>query len=91
MKTPVHNVEGLPVSRLPFSSGIIAEGRFLFVSGQGPYDPAVGSFVRGSVAEQTTLTLECIRRIIEAAGAGMSDVVSCGCSFSRSRKGPSPR
>lgn len=77
MKQCINNVPGLPKSNLPFSSGVIAEGKFLFVAGQGPYDPEVGSFVRGSIAEQTRLTLECIKRIVEAAGASMADVVSC--------------
>ncbi len=33
--------------------------------------------MRGSVAEQTTLTLECLKRVILAAGAKVKDVVSC--------------
>jgi 2-iminobutanoate/2-iminopropanoate deaminase len=59
-----------------YSPGIIAEGRFLYVSGQGPmidgkYDPA-------SVADETRLTLENIGRIVEQAGAGFADIVRCG-------------
>jgi len=77
MKQAVTDIPGLPKFPLPFSSGIIAEGRFLFVSGQGPFDPAAGQFMRGTIAEQTTLTLECIRRIIEGGGGRMEDVVSC--------------
>ncbi|MEI6337011.1 MAG: RidA family protein [Verrucomicrobiota bacterium] len=62
---------------LPFSTGIIAEGRFLFVSGQGPWDPERKTFVRGSIGEQTRLTLECIQRVVEAAGTTMENAVSC--------------
>lgn len=76
MKYAVANIPGMPEFNLPLSSGIIAEGRFLFVAGQGPFDPQVGRFVRGTIAEQTTLTLECIRRIIETAGGSMDDIVS---------------
>jgi 2-iminobutanoate/2-iminopropanoate deaminase len=59
-----------------YSPGIIAEGRFLYVSGQGPlvdgaYDPA-------SVEDETRLTLENVGRILTAAGAGFADVVRCG-------------
>ena len=59
-----------------YSPGIIAEGRFLYVSGQGPlvdgaYDPA-------SVEDETRLTLENVGRILSAAGAGFADVVRCG-------------
>lgn len=67
----------LPPSNLPISSGIVAEGKFLFVSGQGPLDPTTGGWSRGSIGEQTRLTLECIRKIVEDAGATMKDVVSC--------------
>lgn len=67
----------LPPKNLPISPGIVAEGKFLFVSGQGPYDPATGGWFRGSIGEQTRLTLECIRKIVEDAGATMSDLVSC--------------
>ncbi len=77
MKKCITQIPGLPAPKLPFSSGVIAEGKFLFVAGQGPYDPEVGTFVRGSVGEQTRLTLECIKRIVETAGATMDDVVSC--------------
>ena len=66
-----------PPSNLPISSGVVAEGKFLFVSGQGPYDPVTGSWVRASIGEQTRLTLECIKKIVEDAGATMNDVVSC--------------
>ena len=65
------------VNKLPFSSGIIAEGKFLFISGQGPWDPQKGGFVRGSIGEQTRLTMECIRRLVTLAGATMDDIVSC--------------
>lgn len=77
MNTYLHNLEGLPVSSNPYSTGVIAEGKFLFISGQGPFDPVEKKFIRGSIGEQTTLTLECLRRVIEAAGARVEDVVSC--------------
>ncbi|MFV0336765.1 MAG: RidA family protein [Chthoniobacterales bacterium] len=61
----------------PYSLGIAAEGRYLFISGQGPFDPEQGKFVCGSVAEQTELTLANVDRIIKAAGASRENVVSC--------------
>ncbi len=66
-----------PPANLPIASGVVAEGKFLFVSGQGPLDPVTGGWYRGSVREQTRLTLECIRKIVEGAGATLDDVVSC--------------
>lgn len=77
MNQYIHNVSGLPKTSSPYSSGVIAEGKFLFISGQGPYDPELGKFVKGSIAEQTTLTLECLKQVILAAGARVEDVVSC--------------
>jgi 2-iminobutanoate/2-iminopropanoate deaminase len=73
----LNNIAGLPVSSSPYSSGIIAEGKFLFISGQLPFDPELGRIVRGSIAGQTTLTLECVQRVVKEAGATMDDVISC--------------
>ncbi len=66
------------VSRLgPYSPAVIAEGRFVFVSGQGPlrdgsYDPG------GGVAGETRLALANMFTILTAAGCGPADVVRCG-------------
>jgi 2-iminobutanoate/2-iminopropanoate deaminase len=65
------------VPRGPFSQAVEAEGRFLFISGQGPFDPASGDFVRGDIARQTRLTLDCIDRVLQKAGARRDQIVSC--------------
>lgn len=57
-----------------YSQGIRA-GDFLFVSGQGPNDPATGEVVGDTVEAQTEQTLRNVRAIVEAAGGTMSDVV----------------
>ena len=57
-----------------YSQGLRA-GDFLFVSGQGPLDPATGQIVGDTVEEQTTRVLENIKAILEAGGASMADVV----------------
>jgi 2-iminobutanoate/2-iminopropanoate deaminase len=59
-----------------YSPGIIAEGRFLYVSGQGPLID--GAYEPASVEDETRLTLENIGRILAGAGAGFGDVVRCG-------------
>lgn len=78
---PIHSfineVEGLPVPRGSFSQAVDAEGRFLFVSGQGPFDPEANQFVRGSIGAQTRLTLECIDRILLKAGTKRENILSC--------------
>lgn len=71
------NIAGLPAPRGPFSQGVSMEGLCLHVSGQGPYDPEKGTFVRGSIAEQTRLTLACLERVIQDAGGKRENVVSC--------------
>lgn len=57
-----------------YSQGIRA-GDFVFVSGQGPLDPATGTIVGETIEEQTERTLENVKAILEAAGATLADVV----------------
>ena len=54
-----------------------SDGRFLFISGQTPYDPELGRINRASIGEQTRLVLENIERILHAAGATKESVLSC--------------
>ncbi|MDX6547844.1 MAG: 2-iminobutanoate/2-iminopropanoate deaminase [Gaiellales bacterium] len=61
----------------PYSPAIVAEGRFVYVSGQGAlrdgrYEPGDG------VGSETRLVLENLFLILTAAGCGPSDVVRCG-------------
>jgi 2-iminobutanoate/2-iminopropanoate deaminase len=50
---------------------------FVYVSGQGPIDPVTDKLAPGDVEFQTRLTLSNIQRILEAAGASITDVVKC--------------
>jgi 2-iminobutanoate/2-iminopropanoate deaminase len=59
----------------PYSPGVIAEGTFLFVSGQTPQRD--GKTILGTIEEETTLTLDNIGLVLEAAGASFADVVRC--------------
>jgi len=77
MSKQVVSLPNRPPSTLPFSSGVIAEGKFLFVAGQGPSNPNGPGMIRGSIGEQTKLTMERIKFIVETAGATMDDIVSC--------------
>lgn len=59
-----------------YSPGMIAEGRFLYVSGQGPLRNGV---VTGANAEeQTRVVLGNLAAVLAAAGASLADVVRCG-------------
>jgi 2-iminobutanoate/2-iminopropanoate deaminase len=55
----------------------VRAGDFVYVSGQGPIDPVTDKLAAGDVAFQTQLTLSNIQRILEAAGAAITDVVKC--------------
>ena len=65
-----------PKPRGPYSPAVRA-GDFVFVAGQGPIDPASNEFSYGDIQHETRLTLTNIKRILEAAGASMADVVKC--------------
>ena len=64
-----------------YSQGLRA-GDFIFVSGQGPLDPATGQIVGNTVEEQTARVLENIKAILEAGGATMADVVKVSAHLS---------
>jgi 2-iminobutanoate/2-iminopropanoate deaminase len=66
-----------PTPRGPYAPAVRA-GDFIFVSGQGPIDPVTDKLsTAGDIEHQTRLVLSNIKRILEAAGATMSDVVKC--------------
>jgi 2-iminobutanoate/2-iminopropanoate deaminase len=58
-----------------YSQGIVAQGRTVYLSGQGPVDPASGKLVLGTFREQAELTLSNVGTLLEAAGATWADVV----------------
>lgn len=66
------------VSTGPYSAGIQIDG-WLFISGQGPLDLRTGQVVRGSIEDETRLTLSHIGKVLAAAGYGFEDVVKCSC------------
>ena len=67
---------GLPTARGPYSAAVRA-GDFIFVSGQGPVDPATNEFSYGDIQHETRIVLNNIRKILEGCGASMQDVVKC--------------
>lgn len=77
MKKPVSGLPGFPPAIGPYSSAVIAEGKFAFISGTLPYCHEAKALVRGSIAEQTELVLQNIKAIVEGVGASLNDVVNC--------------
>lgn len=66
-------VEGAATPAGPYSHAVIANG-LVFVSGQGPVNPATGQ-MQNDVRGQVRQTLENIRTILKGVGADMQDVV----------------
>lgn len=57
----------------------LVAGDYVFVSGQGPLDPATLAVRGATVAEQTRYTLENVTALVEAAGGRREDIVRCNC------------
>ncbi len=57
-----------------YSSAVEING-WVYVSGQGPVDPKTAQPVRGSIEDETLYTLNQVKRILEAAGCTLNDVV----------------
>ncbi|MFF8596706.1 RidA family protein [Streptomyces sp. NPDC015220] len=74
MTRTVITTENAPALPAPLSQGI-RKGPVLQVSGQLPFDPDTGEVVGTTVAEQTARTLRNVIAVLEAAGAGLEDVV----------------
>ena len=55
--------------RGPYSQAIVAEGPQVFVSAQGPNDPATGQRRTGSFREQAELVFQNVATLLEAAGS----------------------
>ena len=57
------------------SQAVKAQG-FIFVAGQGPFDPATGEIPGESIQEQTRQCLCNVSAILAAAGSSLENVVS---------------
>jgi 2-iminobutanoate/2-iminopropanoate deaminase len=67
-------VEGAAATA-PLSPGILAEGRFVYVSGQVPVRD--GQRIEGGIEAETRAALDNVGDVLRAAGATFADVVSC--------------
>ena len=57
-------------------SQAVKAGGFVFVAGQGPFDPTTGEVVGTTIQEQTAQCLKNIEAILQAAGSSLDKVVS---------------
>ena len=67
---------GAPVAAGPYSPGLLT-GDWIFLSGQGGFDPETGELVSDNIADQTAQVFRNIEVLLRAAGASLDDVVSC--------------
>lgn len=66
--------ENAPKPIGPYSQGVIAQGKFIFVSGQIPLDTN-GNIVGDDIKTQTRQVILNIKAILESVGATLSNVV----------------
>lgn len=62
----------------PYSHAVRA-GNLLFVSGQGPMAKDGSGVVPGALEEETHLTLDNLRAVLEDAGSGLEHVIKTTC------------
>lgn len=60
----------------PYVPGVVAEGRFVFVSGQTPRRDGV--IADESMGGQTKAAMQNLADVLATAGASLADVVRCG-------------
>lgn len=73
--SPAPRPAGDPAPKGPYTPAVRAGG-FIFVAGQTPRDPASGAVVGATIEAQSRQVLENLRRVLDAAGATLDDVVS---------------
>jgi 2-iminobutanoate/2-iminopropanoate deaminase len=75
MTREIMRTDKAPKSPAYFSQAVKAGG-FVFVAGQGPFDPATGQVVGVSIQEQTAQSLRNVSAILAASGSSLAKVVS---------------
>jgi len=70
----VVNPPNAPPPKGPYSHAMVWED-LVFVSGQGPVDPATGEVKHGDILEEMAVAVENIRIILEAAGSSLQNVL----------------
>ena len=81
MKRQAFHSDKAPLPKGPYSQAIIHNG-LLYVSGQGPVEPVMNSIVQGTIEEETRITLNNLKSIIEEAGYTLECVLKVTCYLS---------
>ena len=76
MEKRVVYTEKAPKPIGPYSQAVLVEGgKFLFVSGQIPIDPATGEIVGETIEEQAERAVRNMLAIVEEAGGSVENIV----------------
>ncbi len=75
MPKEIIHTDKAPRSLAGYSQAVKAGG-FVFVAGQGPFDPVTGDVLGQSIQEQTRQCLKNVDAILQAAGSTLEKVVS---------------
>lgn len=75
MSRTIVTTDGAPAAIGPYSQGVVADGRFLFVSGQLPIVPQTGNLLEGPIEDQAGQVFKNLDAIAAAAGATLADAV----------------
>jgi len=71
--------EIIPTEKAPPPVGpyspVVALGDLIFISGQGPMDMPSGKFISAALEQETRLTLDNVKNILEDVGSSMKDVL----------------
>lgn len=77
MRKEVYTEKGAKPAGI-YSQGIIASGPVVYISGQGPNDPATGQRVTGSFRQEAERVFENLTILLEAAGTSWAHVTKVG-------------
>jgi 2-iminobutanoate/2-iminopropanoate deaminase len=75
MPKEIIHTDKAPKSLAGYSQAV-KSGGFVFVAGQGPFDPVTGDVLGQSIQEQTRQCLKNVDAILQAAGSTLEKVVS---------------
>jgi 2-iminobutanoate/2-iminopropanoate deaminase len=75
MPKQIIHTDDAPKAPPAYSQAVKAAG-LVFVSGQGPFDPASGQVAGETIQEQTRQCLRNVETILRAAGSSLGQVVS---------------
>jgi 2-iminobutanoate/2-iminopropanoate deaminase len=75
MSKEIIHTDQAPQPPASYSQAVKAGG-FVFVAGQGPFDPATGEVAGETIQAQTRQSLSNIQAILTAAGSSLEKVVS---------------